>query len=78
MPLGMEVDGDQAPPKKGGGAPSQIFAHCHCGQTAGCVKMPLGMEVRQRPEDFVFDGDQNKLKILSVDTTKSYLSRARQ
>jgi len=56
MALGMEVglgpvhivlDGHTAPlPKKGGRAPPPEFsAHLYCGQTAGCIKMPLGMEV---------------------------------
>jgi len=49
--------GTQPPPQKGGGAPPQFSAHVYCGQTAGCVKMPLGMEVGLGPEDFVFDGD---------------------
>jgi len=57
MPLGMDVglspgdvvlDGDPTdpvfPPNKGGGAPSQFWAHFYCAQTAGCIKMPLGME----------------------------------
>ena len=29
----------------------------YCGQTAGCIRMPFGMEVGLRPEDFVLDGD---------------------
>ena len=51
MPLGIEVGlspgdfvlhGDPAPlPKKG--------AHFYCGQTAACIKMPLGMEVCLSP-----------------------------
>ena len=55
MQFGMEVgigpghnvlDGDPAPlPKKGGRAPPQFSAPFYCGQTAGCIKMPLGMEV---------------------------------
>ena len=51
------LDGEPAPlPQKGGRAP-QFSAHFHCGQTAGCIKMPLGMEVGLRPRDFVLDGD---------------------
>ena len=39
------LDGDTAPlPKKGGRAP-QFSAHLYCGQTAGCIKVALGMEV---------------------------------
>jgi len=55
MPLGMEVglgpgdfmlDGDPAPPpQKGDRAPPQFSAHFYCGQTTGCIKMPLGMKV---------------------------------
>jgi len=61
MPLGMEIglgpsdfvlDGDPAPllpPHKGGGAP-QFSAHVYCGQTAGWIKVALGMEgPRSRP-----------------------------
>ena len=54
MALGMEVglglvhivlDGDTGPlPKTGGRAP-KFSAHLYCGQTAGCIKMPLGSEV---------------------------------
>jgi len=42
---------------KGGGAPSQFSAHFYCAQTAGCIKMPLGMEVDLSPGEFVVDGD---------------------
>ena len=54
------LDGDPAPSPqkdKGGRAPPQFSAHFGCGQTAGCIKMPLGMEVGLRPGDFVLDGD---------------------
>jgi len=54
MTLGMEVglgpvhivlDGDITPlPKTGGRAP-KFSAHLYYGQTAGCIKMPLGTEV---------------------------------
>ena len=63
MPLGMKVglipcefvlDGDPVPfPKKGGGAPCQFSAHFYCTQTAGCIKMPLGMEVGLSLGEFV-------------------------
>ena len=69
MPLGMEVgvspgdfvsERDPAPlPKKeaepGGGA-SQFSAHVCCGQTAGLIKMALGMEVGLGPVHIVLDG----------------------
>jgi len=55
MPPGVEVglsprnfmlDGDPAsPPQKGGTPPPQFLAYFYCGQTAGYIKMPLGMEV---------------------------------
>ena len=44
-------------PPKGGGAPSQFSAHFYCGQTAGGIKMPLGVDVGLSPGDFVLDGD---------------------
>jgi len=50
------LDGDPAPlPKKGAEPPPQFSAH-FSGQTAGCIKMPLGMEVGLIPGDFVLDG----------------------
>jgi len=50
-------DGDQLPLPKRGQSP-QFLAHVYCGQTAGCIMMPLGMEVALSPGDFVLDGDQ--------------------
>jgi len=35
----------------------QFSAHVPCGQTAGWIKMPLGMGVAFGPGDFVLDGD---------------------
>ena len=68
MALGIEVglgpgyivlDWDPAPlPKKGAELPSQFSAHFYCGQTAGCIKMPLGMGVGISPGEFVLDGTQ--------------------
>jgi len=43
-------------PKKGR-APSQFFAHVYCGQTAGWIKMALGMEVDLGPGHNVLYGD---------------------
>ena len=43
-------------PQKKGQSP-QFSAHFYCGQTAGCIKMPLGMKVGLSPVDFVLDGD---------------------
>jgi len=41
-------------PKRGGGSPN-FSDHVYCGQTAGWMKLVLGMEVC--PGDFVLDGD---------------------
>ena len=48
------LDGDPAPPpQKEGDAPSKFSAHVYCGQTAGWIKMVLGMEVGLSPGDLV-------------------------
>ena len=44
-------------PQKGAEPPPQFSAHFYCGQTAACIKMPLGMEVGLSPGNFVLDGD---------------------
>jgi len=55
-PSHIVLDGAPAPlPKKG--ADHQFLAHFYCRQTAGCIKMPLGMEVGLIPGDFVLDED---------------------
>jgi len=41
----------------------QFSAYVRCGQTAGWIKMPLGMKVGLGPGDFVLDGDPARLKI---------------
>ena len=33
-----------------------LLAHIYCGQTAECIKMPLGTEVNLGPGDVVLDG----------------------
>jgi len=45
------------PSQKGAQPPPQFSAHFYCGQTTGCIKMPLGMEVGLSPGDFVLVGD---------------------
>ena len=45
------------PPKGGTATRPQFSAHFYCGQTAGCINMPLGMDVGLSPGDFVLDGD---------------------
>ena len=72
MPLVTEVglspghivlDGNPAlpPPKRKAVAPTFMVygraAHVYRGQTAGCIRMPLGTEVGLSPYDIVLDGD---------------------
>ena len=67
MKLGMQVglglghavsDDEPAPsPQKGDRAHPQFSAHANCDQTAGMIKMALGMEVALSPGDFVLDGE---------------------
>jgi len=45
--------GTQPLAKKGAEPPPQFSAHFYCDQTAGCIKMPLGMEVVLNPGHFV-------------------------
>ena len=47
----------QITPQKGGGAPSPIFAHVHCGKTAGWIKTALGTQESLGPGHIVLDGD---------------------
>jgi len=47
--------GTQLPQKKGT-AFTQFLAYVYCGQTPGCIKMPLGTEVNVGPGDVVLDG----------------------
>jgi len=63
--LGVEIglgpgafvfDGEPAPPKKKGTAPTQFLAYVYCGQTAGWIEMPLGTVVNLSPSDVVLDG----------------------
>ena len=51
------LDGDPAisSPKSGQGP--QFSAHVYCGQTAGWIKVALGMEVGLCPGHIVLDGD---------------------
>jgi len=49
--------GTQLPLPKKGAEPPQFSAHVCCGQTAGWIKMPLGMKVGLGPGDVVLDGD---------------------
>ena len=53
-------------PPNGCRAPPQFSAHFYYGQTAGCIKMPLGMEVGLIPGDFVLDGDSAPRKFSAM------------
>ena len=67
MKLGMQVglgpghivlDGAPGPsPQKGGGAPPPNFGYICCGQTAVCIRIPLGTEVGLSLGNIVLDGD---------------------
>jgi len=50
------LHGDPAPPKRGTAAP-HFLAHVYCGQTAGWIKVPLGVQVGLSPCHIVLDGD---------------------
>ena len=56
LPGHIVLDGDPPLPPQRGTAP-QFSAHVCCGQMAGWIKMPLGMEVGLDPSDLVLDGD---------------------
>jgi len=43
--------------KKGAKPPPQYSAHVYCGQTAGWIKMTLGMKAGLGPGHIVLDGD---------------------
>jgi len=67
MALSMEMglgpghivpDGDAAPLPKKGQSHLQFSAPFYCGQTAECIKIPLGVEVGLVRGHIVLDGDQ--------------------
>jgi len=77
--------GPSSPPqKKAAEPPSQFSAHCYWGQTAQCIKIPLGVEAGCSPGEFVLDGDPNfrpisvgcKIggKLVLITNRKSYMS----
>jgi len=45
--------------KSGQSSPPQLSDHVYCGQTAGWIKMALGMDVGLGPGHIVLDGDPN-------------------
>ena len=56
QPSQLVLDGDPAPRPLKGHSP-QFSAQICCGQMAGWIKTPLGMEVGFSSDDFVLDGD---------------------
>jgi len=55
------LDGDPAPPLQMGTA-LQFSVHVCCGQTVGCIKMPLGTKVVLGSGHIVLDGDPASTK----------------
>jgi len=55
------LNGEPAPPPQKGTRAPKFSAHVYCGQTAGWMKLVLGMEVGLSPGDFVLDGDPASL-----------------
>jgi len=51
------LDGDPAPLAKKGDRAPQFSAHVYCGQTAGWIKIALGINVGFGPGHIVLDGD---------------------
>jgi len=49
--------GPSFPPPQKRGDSLKFSAQVYCGQTAGCIKMPLGTEFGLGPGDIVLDGD---------------------
>jgi len=58
---GNVLDGNAALSKKGAQQPP-IFGHVYSGQTAGWIRMPLGMEIGIGPGHIVLDGDPDRSK----------------
>ena len=52
------LDGYRVPLTKKGAEPPQFSVHVYYGQTARCIKMPLGMEVGLGPGHIVLVGTQ--------------------
>jgi len=56
-PGDVVLDSDPVTPSPKGGGVHQFSAYIYCGQTAGWIKMALGMEVGLGPDHIVPDGD---------------------
>ena len=54
-PGDIVLHGDPAPTEKGTAA-LHFSAYVYCGERAGCIRIPLGMEVSLGPGDIVLDG----------------------
>jgi len=54
-PCDIVLDGDLPPPKKKEAQQSPSFRPMYCGQTAGWINMPLGIEVGLGPGHIVLD-----------------------
>ena len=54
------LDGDPVSPSPKRGHSPQLSAHFYCGQTVGCIKMLLGMEVGLGQGHIMLDGDPPK------------------
>ena len=54
--------------------PKKKSAHVYCGQTAGCIKMPLGMEVGLGVRDIVLDVDPATPREKGTPTPTQFLS----
>jgi len=71
-PSQIVLDGDPAPlPPKGDRAP-QFSADFCCRQTAGWIKMALGMEVGLGPGEFMFDRDPATPRTEDTPTTTQF------
>ena len=56
-PVHIVLDGAQLSSLTQGAEPPKFSAHLYCGQTAGCIKMPLSTDVGLGLRDIVFDVD---------------------
>jgi len=57
---------------KRGQPPAQFSAHVYCGQTAGWIKVALGMEVGLGPGHIVLDGDTAPLPLKGAEPLPNF------
>ena len=55
--------GPSYPPRKGGAPTPQFSYNVHCGQTAACIRIPLGTEVGLSLGDILLDGNHQQLPL---------------